>query len=63
MFKRLMFDTWEGLIPTLGFALTAFAFLLIMIRALRMKKTEANHLAHLPLEDATPAASPQDHVH
>lgn len=46
----------------LGFVLTAFAFLLIMIRALRMKKAEADHLAHLPLEETKNVPTTHDHV-
>lgn len=50
MFKRTIFDTWEGLIPLLGLLLTLFAFSAIVIRALRMKADERKHLSNLPLE-------------
>ncbi len=41
-----------------GFALTATAFTIIVIRALRMKKEEAQHMANLPLEE-TPTTTEQ----
>lgn len=58
MFKRLLFDTWEGFVPVAGFCLTAGAFLLIIIRALRMRRPEADRLARLPLEPGAPVSSP-----
>ncbi len=61
MFKRLFLDTWDGLIPILGFTLTALAFLIIVVRAVRMKKPEATRMASLPLEDGKGDTFPNDH--
>lgn len=63
MFKRLLFDTWEGFLPAAGFVLTALAFLIILIRALRMRKPEVARLAALPLDDHSQnETSPSGHV-
>lgn len=67
MFKRLNFDTWDGLIPLAGLLLTLAVFIIFFIRALRMKPGEVQHLSHLPLEDEKdsekkPSTTP-DHVH
>ncbi len=61
MFKRLSFETWDGWTPMVGFALTAVAFTIIVIRALRMKKGEIQHMANLPLEE-TPTTT-EEHGH
>lgn len=57
MFKRLLFENLGGLLPAAGFVLTAFAFTLILIRALAMRKAEASRMARLPLCDAPAADS------
>ena len=66
MFKRLIFDTWNGAIPVAGLFLVLSAFLLIFVRAWRMKPVESDRLAHLPLEDDSTSvrnsANPTDHV-
>lgn len=51
MFKRVILEDWHMVLPYLGFALIAGAFLVIVVRAVRIKKTEAERLAHLPLQD------------
>jgi hypothetical protein len=75
MFKRLLFENLGGLLPAAGFILTAFAFTLILIRALAMRKAEASRMARLPLSDAptadhtataecpTPSAENPSHPH
>lgn len=67
MFKRLDFDTWDGIIPILGLMLTLAVFIVFFVRAIRMKPTEANRMSHLPLEDELPLApttsTESDHVH
>jgi len=67
MFKRLTFDTWDGVIPVAGLLLTLAVFIIFFVRALRMNPTEVNHLSHLPLEDGTTDTSnpptKSDHVH
>ncbi len=62
MFRRLFLDTWDGIIPVTGLALTGLAFGLILLRALLMKKPEINRMSHLPLQDdATPPTHTKDH--
>ncbi|MDB6135313.1 MAG: hypothetical protein JWM59_3556 [Verrucomicrobiales bacterium] len=50
MFKRLLLDNLGGFVPAAGFILTAFAFLIIVIRALVMRRAEADRMARIPLE-------------
>lgn len=51
MFRRVALESWHDLVPYVCFALIAGAFLLIVWRAVRMKKSEVDHLSHLPLEE------------
>lgn len=51
MFKRLIFDTWDGIIPVAGLLLTFAVFIVFLVRAIRMKVGEIEHLSHLPLQD------------
>lgn len=51
MFKRVLLEDWHAILPYLGFALIGGAFLIIVVRAMRIKKSEAERLAHLPLQD------------
>ena len=51
MYRRVSLESWHEIVPYICFALIAGAFLIILIRALRMKKTDIDHLSHLPLKD------------
>ena len=51
MFKRVSLEGWHEFVPYLCFALIAGAFLVIVIRAVRMKKSDIEHVANLPLRD------------
>ena len=51
MFKRIILEDWQTVVPYLCFALIGGAFLLIVIRAIRMKKNDVDHLSNLPLQD------------
>ena len=51
MFKRIILEDWQSVVPYLCFALIGGAFLIIVVRALCLKKSDVDHLAHLPLLD------------
>lgn len=51
MYRRVTLEGWQEIIPYICFALIAGAFLVILIRALRMKKTEIERLSNMPLRD------------
>jgi len=51
MFKRVTFEEWQSIITIIAFFLTFSAFIYFSIRAIRMKRKERDHAAHLPLED------------
>lgn len=51
MYRRVTLEGWQDFVPYLCFALIAGAFLVILIRALRMKKPDIDHLSNMPLRD------------
>jgi len=51
MFKRVIIEDWQLFVPYLAFALIAGAFIVIVIRALRMKQSDIEHVSNLPLKD------------
>ncbi|MDF1825285.1 MAG: hypothetical protein P1U68_11625 [Verrucomicrobiales bacterium] len=51
MYRRVILESWHEIVPYICFALIAGAFLVILIRALRMKKPEIDHLSNMPLRD------------
>lgn len=65
MFRRVTPEEWSQITAILGFALTFLVFLAALIKAWRMTRDTAGHLASLPLEpDAlepqpAPTATPE----
>ncbi|MDA8909133.1 MAG: cbb3-type cytochrome c oxidase subunit 3 [Verrucomicrobiales bacterium] len=51
MYRRVTLEGWQEIVPYICFALIAGAFLVILIRALRMKKKDIDHLSNMPLRD------------
>lgn len=51
MFKRVILEGWHESVPYICFALVGGVFLVILIRAIRMKSSEAERLASMPLLD------------
>ncbi|MEM1444217.1 MAG: hypothetical protein AAGF67_17855 [Verrucomicrobiota bacterium] len=51
MYRRVSLEAWVEIVPYICFALIAGAFLVIVVRAIRMKKTDIDRLAHMPLKD------------
>ncbi|MDF1849203.1 MAG: hypothetical protein P1U85_00100 [Verrucomicrobiales bacterium] len=51
MFKRVALENWHEWVPYICFALVAGVFLVIVIRAICMKKSEIERISSLPLQD------------
>ena len=51
MFKRVLHEDWATIIPIIAFIVTFTVFLITTIRAIRLKPSEREHLATLPLDD------------
>lgn len=65
MFKRLSYEEWQAMIPIIAFLITFAGFLIFTIRAVMMRRSNADRLAELPLEDALPSTASHtdaDHV-
>jgi hypothetical protein len=51
MLRNLPAYDMQNVIVISTFILTLTVFITFFVRALRMKKTDAEHLSHLPLQD------------
>ena len=51
MFKRIFHEDWTAVVPIIAFVLTFTFFMVMMVRAARMKKAKREHMASLPLDD------------
>lgn len=51
MFKRIFHEDWTAVVPIIAFVLTFTFFMVMMVRAARMKKAQREHMASLPLDD------------
>lgn len=60
MLRNLPQHELQGALVIGTFILTLGVFICVFIRALRMKKTEATHLSHLPLQDEPETHSSHD---
>jgi hypothetical protein len=64
MFRRVIIEDWHQYLPLIGFALTFAVFLVMLLRALLMRRERCHALAQLPLEEpleavpASPATRP-----
>lgn len=54
MFKRILHEDWTTIVPVIAFGITFTFFIVMIVRSIRMKKSERDHLSSLPLEDDTP---------
>ncbi len=50
MFKRLLYEDWQSLIPIAAFVLTFAGFLYFAIRAFFMDPKARRHMSSLPLD-------------
>ena len=53
MFKRVFVEDWAQIIPIISFCIFAVVFLLVSIRAMRLRKPERERMASLPLDGPT----------
>jgi hypothetical protein len=54
MFKRIFVEEWMLMVPIISFVIFAVVFAAVTWRALRISKSEREHLAALPLDDTPP---------
>ena len=54
MWNRIEYGEWVAGIPVIAFVLTFSVFVILVTRAILMKKSDVSHLAHLPLEEGRP---------
>jgi len=50
MFKRISYEEWHAMVPVIAFILTFGVFVFFVVRALRLRREEVNHMASLPLD-------------
>lgn len=60
MFKRMFIENWDGWTAGIAFFVTFSIFSWFVIRAVRMRKEEADQLAGLPLEEDSPPQEPYE---
>jgi len=53
MFKRIFVEDWAHIIPVISFCIFAAVFLLVTVRALRLRKPERERMAALPLDSSS----------
>jgi len=51
MFKRIFHDDWTTIVPIIAFLITFTFFVVMIVRAVRMRKAKRDHMASLPLDD------------
>ena len=51
MFKRVFVEEWAEIIPIASFCIFAIVFLMVTVRALRLRKSERERMASLPLDE------------
>ena len=49
MFRRVILESWHEYVPYICFALIAGVFVIVVLRALLMTKSDVEHLASMPL--------------
>jgi hypothetical protein len=58
MFKRIMMEDWTLFVPIISFCIFFAVFLAVTIRTLRIRKSESDRLASLPLDNAARSHHP-----
>lgn len=51
MFRRVILESWHEFVPYVCFGLIAGVFIIVVVRALLMTKSDVQHLASMPLRD------------
>lgn len=54
MFKRVILEDWQNLIPVIAFGFAFAVFIVLSLCAILMKREKADHLARLPLDKDQP---------
>lgn len=52
MWKRIIVEDWVQFVPIISFGIFSAVFLVVAIRALRMRKSERERMASLPLDES-----------
>lgn len=52
MYKRIVLEEWQNLVPLFSFAVTFGIFACAVIRAVFLKKERADRLSRLPFESS-----------
>ncbi len=58
MFRRLIFENWVMIFPLVAFITASTIYFTITWRALRMKRSQIDQMANLPLVDDEPLSKP-----
>ncbi len=53
MFRRLILEHWTGIFTLAAFVTALTVYLTVCLRALRMRRSQIDHFAALPLQDET----------
>ena len=51
MFKRLTYENWHYAVPIVAFVLTFGVFVYFVVRAICMRRSKADYMSHLLLQD------------
>ncbi|MEM9478441.1 MAG: hypothetical protein AAGA58_02140 [Verrucomicrobiota bacterium] len=60
MFKRLTPEQWQEIIPYLGFGITFTVFIIVLWKAIRMRKSTADRIALLPFDQPKETSNYED---
>jgi hypothetical protein len=51
MFRNVIYETWLNWVPYVAFGVTSAVFITFSLRAITLRKDQAEHLARLPFDD------------
>jgi len=61
--SRVIHEDWTIVFPIIAFLISFPIFVYIVYRAVRMKKSKAEHAAHLPLQKDEEPVTPRKKAH
>jgi hypothetical protein len=50
MYKRIIYENWQLIVPVVSFATTVLVFGIMTLRGMLLRKDKAEHMSRLPLE-------------
>ena len=53
MFKRIVLEDWQNIVPLVSFGVTFAIFFIAVLRAVTMRRENVDRLANLPLDSTT----------